>query len=79
MSLLHLPALLTTAFTDFAWWLDPRNRKRLALIFLGILLARGRRTCTSWFRPAGITDQFRLAYTTVHATVAHSVWKPRPV
>ena len=67
MSLLHLPALLTTAFTDFAWWLDPRNRKRLALIFLGILLARGRRTCTSWFRPAGITDQFRPAYTTINA------------
>lgn len=67
MSLLHLPAPLTTALTNFAWWLDRRRRQRLPLIFLGMLLARGRRTCTSWFRPAGITDKFRPAYTTINA------------
>lgn len=67
MSLSHLPNLLTTAFADFAWWLDRRLRQRLNLIFLGMLLARGRRTCTSWFRPAGITDKFRPAYTTINA------------
>jgi hypothetical protein len=67
MSLLHLPALLTTTFTDFAHWLDRRTRKRLPPIFLGILFARGRRTCTSWFRAAGITDEFRPAYTTINA------------
>ncbi|MCE9564298.1 MAG: transposase [Planctomycetes bacterium] len=67
MSLSHLPNLLTTTFADFAWWLDRRLRQRLNLIFLGMLLARGRRTCTSWFRPAGITDKFRPAYTTINA------------
>lgn len=67
MSLLHLPALLTTAFNEFAWWLDRRRRHRLPIIFLGMLLARGTRTCTSWFRPAGITDTFRPAYTTINA------------
>ena len=67
MSLLHLPALLTTTFTDFAQWLDRRTRKRLPPIFFGILFARGRRTCTSWFRAAAITDEFRPAYTTINA------------
>ena len=67
MSLSHLPHLLTTTFADFAWWLDRRRRQCLTLIFLGILFARGRRTCTSWFRPAGITDKFRPAYTTINA------------
>jgi hypothetical protein len=67
MSLLHLPTLLTTAFADFARWLDRRSGKRLPLIFIGILFARGRRTCTSWFRAAGITDAFRPAYTTINA------------
>jgi hypothetical protein len=34
---------------------------------LGILLAVGRRTATSWFRAGGITDAFRPAYHAIHA------------
>jgi hypothetical protein len=32
-----------------------------------LLFARGRRTVTSWFRPAGIREEFRPAYRAVHA------------
>src|SRR5204863_206403 len=39
----------------------------LPRLLLGILFARGRRTVTSWFRAAGITDEFRPAYRTVCA------------
>ena len=67
MLLLHLPVFLTTTFAAFAHWLDRRSGKRLPLLLIGILLARGRRTCTSWFRAAGITDEFRPAYTTINA------------
>jgi hypothetical protein len=31
-------------------------------LLCGALFARGRRTVTSWFRPAGITTDFRCAY-----------------
>jgi len=42
---------------------DKRHAALVALLFLGELLAGGRRTATAWFRAAGITDQFRRAYT----------------
>jgi len=64
----HLPAFLTSAFADLARWLQKRSAARLPLILTGILFARGRRTVTSWFRAAGITSDFRNAYTTVCAT-----------
>jgi hypothetical protein len=67
MPLSHLPATLTTAFAALAHWLDRRSAARLPLLLWGILFARGRRTVTSWFRAAGITDDFRPAYTTVCA------------
>jgi hypothetical protein len=63
----HLPPLLTTAFAALARWLDRRTAARLPLLLFGILFARGRRTVTSWFRAAGITDAFRPAYATVCA------------
>ena len=63
----HLPALLTSAFLDLAHWLHKRSAARLPLLLGGILFATGRRTVTSWFRAAGITDDFRPAYTTVCA------------
>jgi hypothetical protein len=63
----HLPLFLTSAFNALAFWLDRRSAFRLPLLLVGILFARGRRTVTSWFRAAGITDEFRPAYTTVHA------------
>jgi hypothetical protein len=36
-------------------------------LLLGLLLAKGRRTCTSWFRAALISDDFRRAYNVVGA------------
>jgi hypothetical protein len=45
----------------------PQIRPRLAWLLLGAVLARGRRTVTSWIRAAGLTTQFRPCYTTVAA------------
>jgi SRSO17 transposase len=54
-------------FARLASVLDRRSAPRLALLFLGALLARGRRTVTSWIRAAGLSDQFRSCYTAVAA------------
>ncbi len=54
----------------FSWLasaLDRRSAPRLALLFLGAVLARGRRTVTSWIRAAELGDQFRPCYTAVAA------------
>jgi hypothetical protein len=40
--------------------LDRRSAPRLALLFLGAVLARGRRTVATWIRAAGLSDQFRI-------------------
>jgi len=58
----HRPALLAAWFALLVTALDRRSAPRLALLFGGALFARGRRTVTSWFRAAGITDAFRPAY-----------------
>ncbi len=39
--------------------LDCRSAPRLALLLLGAVLARGRRTVTTWIRAAKLSDQFR--------------------
>jgi DDE superfamily endonuclease len=67
MPLSHLPPFLASAFAALAHWLDRRSAARLPLLLGGILFAHGRRTVTSWFRPAGIADDYRPAYTTVCA------------
>jgi hypothetical protein len=67
MSLLYLPALLATCFLRLAAALDRRCGRRLPQLLLGILLATGRRTVTSWFRAAGISADFRRGYATVWA------------
>jgi hypothetical protein len=67
MPLSHLPTLLTSAFAALACWLDRRTALRLPRLLCGILLAKGRRTVTAWFRAAGVTDDFRPAYATVCA------------
>lgn len=54
-------------FSRLASALDRRSAPRLVLLFLGAVLARGRRTVTSWIRAAGLSDQFRPCYTTVAA------------
>jgi hypothetical protein len=47
--------------------LDRRSAPRLALLFLVAVLARGRRTVTTWILAAGRSDQFRSCYTAVAA------------
>jgi hypothetical protein len=54
-------------FARLASALDRRSAPRLALLFLGAVLARGRRTVTSWIRAAKLSDQFRPCYIAVAA------------
>ena len=54
-------------FARLAAALDRRSAPRLALLVLGAVLARGRRTVTSWIRAAGLSDQFQHCYTAVAA------------
>jgi DDE superfamily endonuclease len=73
-------------FSRLASALDPRSARRLVALFLGAILARGRRTSTSWIRAARMSDQFRRCYTTVAAAgkraddiaarLTHEVVKP---
>jgi hypothetical protein len=42
--------------------LHRRSARRLAVVVAGILLARGRRTASSWWRAAGIGIRFRSYY-----------------
>ena len=68
MSSLHQDAPSRQWFSRLAESLDRRSAARLALLFIGVVLARGRRTVTSWIRAAKLSDQFRQCYTTVSAT-----------
>jgi hypothetical protein len=54
-------------FPLLALALDSRSCPRLSLLFLGAVLARGRRTVTSWIRAAGLSTQFRSCYIAVAA------------
>jgi DDE superfamily endonuclease len=47
--------------------LDRRSATRLALLFLGAVLARGRRTVTTWIRAAKLSDRFQSCYIAVAA------------
>ena len=75
----HLPALLSTCLQSMDRCLHARSRVRVPLLCLGILLACGRRTVTSWFRAAGITVEFRAAYNTVWACGKRADWMAVPV
>lgn len=86
MSSSHTTARLCHWFSTLASVLDMRSAPRLTRLFLGAILARGRRTVTSWIRAAGLSDEFRPCYTTVSAAgkradgiaaqLAHEVVKP---
>jgi DDE superfamily endonuclease len=54
-------------FARLAGLLDRRSAPRLIWLFLGAVLARGRRTVTSWIRAAGLSRQYQRCYTTVAA------------
>jgi hypothetical protein len=54
----------------FSWLaaaLDRRSAPRLAFLFLGAVLARGRRTVTSWIRAAKLSERFQSCYIAVAA------------
>src|SRR3954449_11827476 len=52
-------------FSRLASALDRRSAPRLALLFLGALLARGGRTVTSWIRAAGLSAHYQSCYLAV--------------
>ena len=61
---------LPVACRWFSWLaaaLDRRSAPRLALLFLGAVLARGRRTVTTWIRAAKLSGQYRPCYIAVAA------------
>lgn len=67
MSLLYLPARLSALFLALSLGLHPQIARRFPRLLLGVLFARGRRTVTSWFRAAGITEKYKQAYRDVAA------------
>jgi hypothetical protein len=54
-------------FTRLASVLDCRSAPRLALLFLGAVLARGRRTVTTWIRAANLSGRYQSCYIAVAA------------
>src|SRR3954451_19050938 len=54
-------------FARLAAALDRRSAPRMALLLLGALLARGRRTVTSWIRAACLSGQYQSCYLAVAA------------
>jgi hypothetical protein len=54
-------------FSRLAAALDCRSAARLAIVFLGAVLARGRRTVTSWIRAASLSDDYKPVYTAIAA------------
>jgi len=71
MALSQLPAFVGSFFVELAHWLDKRSAARVPVLLLGMLLARGRRTVTSWFRAAGLWQDWRQGYVTVCACGRH--------
>ena len=63
----HPIAVTCQWFSRLSRPLDRRSAPRLALLFLGAILARGRRTVTSWIRAAGLSDRFQSCYIAVAA------------
>jgi len=67
MPLSHLPPYVSALFYALAHCLDRRLQGRFPQLLIGVLFARGRRTVTTWFKAAGITDDFRQGYHTLAA------------
>ena len=53
-------------WSEWSEWLatglHARNRWRLPVLMVGMLLAGGRRTVTTWLRAAGVSDDFQDYY-----------------
>src|SRR5262245_60472901 len=67
MSSSHLLPVPCQWFSRLATALDRRSAPRLALLFLGAVLARGRRTVTTWIRAAKLSARFQSCYLAVAA------------
>jgi len=67
MSSSHIRTASCQWFSRLAAALDSRSAARLVPLLLGALLARGRRTVTSWIRAAGLGGDYRQCYATVAA------------
>ncbi len=63
----HLTPAPCQWFSWLAVALDRRSAPRLALLFLGAVLARGRRTVTTWIRAAKLGGQYQRCYVAVAA------------
>src|SRR5581483_7092323 len=63
----HQDASSCQWFSQLAAVLDRRSAARLAFLFLGALLARGRRTVTTWIRAVGLSQKYQACYVTVAA------------
>jgi hypothetical protein len=64
-----IPTFLSTSIARLQQFVDRRVHDVFPLVFTGLLLSmERRRTCTSWFRAAGITREFRRAYRVVCLT-----------
>jgi DDE superfamily endonuclease len=64
---LELPEPLDRLLDTLASFLDRRHAELLEPLFLGALLAYGRRTATAWFRAGGLAEHFRRGYTLLGA------------
>jgi hypothetical protein len=64
---LPAPDPLARAIERIASRLQARSAERVPAILSGVLFATGRRTVTSWFRAAGISQEFRQGYSTIWA------------
>ncbi|AWM37644.1 hypothetical protein GobsT_43560 [Gemmata obscuriglobus] len=63
----HTPSPRCHWFSVLAGALDRRSGRRLAALFLGVLLARGRHALSCWIRAAGLSSQYRRCYPTAAA------------
>jgi DDE superfamily endonuclease len=62
------PSVMSSWIKRLGLLLDKRLRGMFALVFVGLLFTRERRrTCTSWFRTAGISDEYESGYRAVGA------------
>jgi hypothetical protein len=62
MALWTLPAELGRWITSMASALDPRLGFRLLALAVGMVMARGRRTVSSWLRGGGLQDDYKSYY-----------------
>lgn len=67
MAVSHTPVPFVQWLRLFSTVLDKRSAVRMAALWVGVVLARGRRTVTRWIRAAGLSEQYRCCYTAVAA------------